>query len=239
MNTALRRRSVIVVSMKGRILVVEDDPRTAASMALYLRHEGFEVMTAPDGDAALAEVGRAVPDLVVLDLMLPGVPGLDVCRAVRDCGNVPIIMVTARATEDDKLRGLGAGADDYITKPFSPRELVARVHAVLRRTRGPRLVRVNGVDIDLDARTIRVRGRSVNVTATEFRLLDVLASAPGRTFSRTELAERVFGYQRDAQERTLDAHVMNLRRKIEPERGKASVVVTVFGVGYRLGRDDD
>jgi DNA-binding response OmpR family regulator len=225
--------------MKGRILVVEDDARTSASIALYLRHDGFEVVTAADGATALAEAGRRMPDLVVLDLMLPGVDGLEVCRAVRSCGNVPIIMLTARSTEEDKLRGLGAGADDYVTKPFSPRELVARVQAVLRRSQGPRVVRVRGVEIDLHLRVVRVGERTVGLTPTEYRILEVLASAPGRPFSRAELAQQVFGYDRDAQERTLDVHVMNLRRKIEPDRTRATVVVTVFGVGYRLGRDDE
>jgi DNA-binding response OmpR family regulator len=171
--------------------------------------------------------------------MLPGVDGLEVCRAVRSSSDVPVIMLTARSTEEDKLRGLGVGADDYVTKPFSPRELVARVHAVLRRTRGPRVACVRGVEIDLDLRTVRRSERIVSVTPTEFRILEVLASAPGRPFSRTELADRVFGYERDAQARTLDAHVMNLRRKIERDPRRPAVVVTVFGVGYRLGRDDD
>jgi DNA-binding response OmpR family regulator len=225
--------------MKGRILVVEDDPRTSASIALYLRHDGFDVVTAADGASALEEAGRAMPDLVVLDLMLPGVDGLEVCRAVRSSSDVPVIMLTARSTEEDKLRGLGVGADDYVTKPFSPRELVARVHAVLRRTRGPRVAGVRGVEIDLDLRTVRRGDRTVSVTPTEFRILEVLASAPGRPFSRAELADRVFGYERDAQARTLDAHVMNLRRKIERDPRRPAVVVTVFGVGYRLGRDDD
>jgi DNA-binding response OmpR family regulator len=225
--------------MKGRILIVEDDPRTSASIALYLRHDGFEVTTAGDGPSALAAVGQTIPDLMVLDLMLPGLDGLEVCRAVRTGRNVPVIMLTARSTEEDKIRGLDAGADDYVIKPFSPRELVARVRAVLRRTQGPQVVRVSGVEIDLHLRSISVDGRPVNVTATEFRVLEVLASVPGRAFSRTELAERVFGYNRDAQERTLDAHVMNLRRKIEPAGGRGRVIITVFGLGYRLGRGDD
>jgi DNA-binding response OmpR family regulator len=204
-----------------------------------MRHDGFDVVTAADGASALEEAGRAMPDLVVLDLMLPGVDGLEVCRAVRSSSDVPVIMLTARSTEEDKLRGLGVGADDYVTKPFSPRELVARVHAVLRRTRGPRVTDVGGVEIDLDLRTVRRGERTVSVTPTEFRILEVLASAPGRPFSRVELADRVFGYERDAQARTLDAHVMNLRRKIEQDARRPAVVVTVFGVGYRLGRDDD
>jgi DNA-binding response OmpR family regulator len=228
-----------VAAMKGRILVVEDDPRTSASIVLYLRHDGFDVVTADDGPSALAVAGETLPDLMVLDLMLPGLDGFAVCRAVRTCADVPVIMLTARSTEEDKLRGLEAGADDYVTKPFSPRELVYRVRAVLRRTKGPQVVRVNGVEVDLHRRTIACGRRVVAATATEFRLLEVLASDPGRPFTRTELAGRVFGFERDAQDRTLDAHVMNLRRKIDAVADGARVIVTVFGVGYRLARDDD
>jgi DNA-binding response OmpR family regulator len=224
--------------VKGRILVVEDDPRTLASIALYLTHDGFDVATAADGAAGLAAIGREMPDLMVLDLMLPHLDGLEICHTVRSSG-LPVIMLTARSTEEDKLKGLAAGADDYMTKPFSPRELVARVHAVLRRTRGPRVVRIKGVEIDLQLRRVAAEGTVVNLTATEFRILEVLASVPGRPFSRAELAERVFGYARDAQYRTLDVHVKNLRRKIEATAKNARVVVTAFGIGYRLGRDDD
>jgi len=224
--------------MKGRILVVEDDPRTLASIALYLRHDGYDVATAADGASGLAAIGRAMPDLLVLDLMLPRMDGLEICQTVRSSG-LPVIMLSARSTEEDKLRGLAAGADDYVTKPFSPRELVARVHAVLRRTRGPSVVRVQGVEIDLRLRRVTAGGTVVNLTATEFRILEVLASVPGRPFHRTELTERAFGYTREAQYRTLDVHVMNLRRKIEAHAKDARVVVTAFGIGYRLGRDDD
>jgi DNA-binding response OmpR family regulator len=224
------------VPARARILVVEDDPRTAASLALYLRHGGYEVETAVTGAAALDLAARRPPDLVVLDLMLPEVPGLDVCRALRARGDTPIIMLTARATEDDKLRGLDAGADDYVTKPFSPRELVARVAAVLRRARpSSPIVRVGTIEIDRAKRRVTRGGEEVALTAGEFRLLDALASAPGRAFTRAELAERAFGHDYDALDRTIDAHVMNLRRKIEPDRTRPSIVVTVFGTGYRLG----
>ena len=224
--------------MRARILVVEDDPRTLASIALYLRHDGFEVATASDGASGLEAIGREMPHLMVLDLMLPQLDGLEICHIVRSTG-LPVIMLTARSTEADKLRGLAAGADDYVTKPFSPRELVARVHAVLRRTRGPRTVRVKGVEIDMQLQRVTAEGTLVNLTATEFRIIEVLASVPGRPFSRAELAVRVFGYARDAQFRTLDVHVKNLRRKIETYARDARVVVTAFGIGYRLGRDDD
>jgi DNA-binding response OmpR family regulator len=221
---------------KIRVLVVEDDPRTASSLVLYLRHAGYDVTVAITGHEALSSAGARQPDLVVLDLMLPGVDGLEVCRTLRIDSPVPVIMLTARATEEDTLRGLGAGADDYVTKPFSPRELVARVGAVLRRARpAPRIVRAAEVEIDLGLREVRRLGRAVAVTTAEFRLLEALASRPGRAFTRSELAERAFGHDHDALERTIDVHVMNLRKKLEPERAKRpGVIATVFGTGYRL-----
>jgi DNA-binding response OmpR family regulator len=227
--------------VKARVLVVEDDSRTAASVVLYLRHAGYDVAQAADGHAGIATAAYFRPDLVVLDLMLPGVDGLEVCRTLRKTSGVPIIMLTARATEDDKLRGLELGADDYLTKPFSPRELVARVAAVLRRTKpAARVVRCGDVDVDIGLRQVRRRGEPVAITATEFRLLEALASAPGRAFTRAELAERAFGHDHEALDRTIDVHVMNLRRKIEPAgRGHPSVIVTVFGTGYRLVTDAD
>jgi DNA-binding response OmpR family regulator len=220
---------------RPRILIVEDDPRTSASVALYLRHAGYEVDTAATGTAALERATTVAPDLVVLDLMLPEISGLDVCRALRAQGTVPIVMLTARSTEEDKLRGLESGADDYVTKPFSPRELVARIAAVLRRARpAPSIVRIGEVEIDREGRSVRRRGVPVPVTAGEFRILEVLLSAPGRAFTRAELAERAFGHDHDALERTIDAHIMNLRRKIDPDRSKPGVIATVFGTGYRL-----
>jgi DNA-binding response OmpR family regulator len=221
---------------KPRILVVEDDPRTAASVALYLRHGGYEVDLAADGAAALDAAARTAPDLIVLDVMLPEINGIEVCRTLRARGETPIIMLTARATEDDTLRGLDAGADDYVTKPFSPRELVARVAAVLRRSRPPAApVRVGDIEIDRANRRVTRAGQDVPLTAGEFRLLDTLASAPGRAFTRAELAERAFGHDYEALERTIDAHIMNLRRKVEPDRTRPTIIVTVFGTGYRLG----
>ena len=227
--------------VKPRILIVEDDQRTAASVALYMRHGGYDVQQAADGRAALDAASAFRPDLIVLDLMLPGVEGLEVCRTLRATSNVPIIMLTARSTEEDKLRGLELGADDYVTKPFSPRELVARVGAVLRRSRpNAAVVRAGAIEIDLQLRQVRRGGQVVAVTATEFRLLEVLASSPGRAFTRSELAERAFGHDHDALERTMDVHVMNLRRKLEPEHARRpSVIVTVFGTGYRLGAGSD
>ena len=222
--------------MKLRVLVIEDDPRTASALVLYLRHAGYEVDVAANGIAALDDAVRLQPHLIILDVMLPQLDGLEVCRTLRRHSTVPIIMLTARSTEEDTLRGLHAGADDYVTKPFSPRELMARVEAVLRRAGAPRgRLDVGGVEIDLELRTVRRRGRRVTVTAAEFKLLEVLASVPGRAFTRSELSERAFGPGHDALDRTIDAHVMNLRRKIEPDRANPSVIVTVFGTGYRLG----
>jgi DNA-binding response OmpR family regulator len=221
--------------MKARILVVDDNARTQEAIALYLRHAGYEVDVAGNGPDALAAAAGRQPDLIVLDLMLPGLSGLDVCRTLRAHTDVPIIMVTARTTEADKLEGLRSGADDYVTKPFSPRELVARVATVLRRARrSPRLVSANGVEIDLTSRIVRRDGVAVAMTPAEFRLLEVLASNPGRAWTRTELAERAFGMAYEALDRTIDAHVMNLRRKLERDRTKPALIQTVFGVGYRF-----
>jgi DNA-binding response OmpR family regulator len=183
----------------------------------------------------------APPDLLVLDVMLPEMDGLEVCRALRARSSVPIIMLTAKSTEADTLRGLESGADDYVTKPFSPRELVARIKAVLRRARPTSgIVRAGELEIDVGLRQVRRNGDPVAVTATEFRLLEALASMPGRAFTRAELAERAFGQDSDALERTIDVHVMNLRRKLEDDRTRRqALIVTVFGVGYRLhGRND-
>jgi DNA-binding response OmpR family regulator len=222
--------------MKSRILIVEDDPRTSASVALYLRHAGYEVDVASNGTEALERAASRPPDLLVLDVMLPGVDGIEVCRTLRARSDVAIIMLTARTVEEDRLRGLEAGADDYVTKPFSPRELVARVGAVLRRARPARApVHIGDVEIDPLLREVRRGGRPVPVTATEFKLLEVLLSVPGRAFTRDELAERAFGHDHDALERTIDAHIMNLRRKLERDRARPAVIVTVFGTGYRLG----
>jgi DNA-binding response OmpR family regulator len=221
--------------MKYRVLVVDDNARTQEAIALYLRHAGYDVAGASTGPGALAAAAERQPDLIVLDLMLPGLSGLDVCRALRDRTDVPIIMVTARTTEEDKLEGLRAGADDYVTKPFSPRELVARVATVLRRARrAPRLISAGAVEIDLTAREVRRDGVVVPMTRAEFRLLEILASNPGRAWTRADLGERAFGLDHDALDRTIDAHVMNLRRKLERDRSKPDLIQTVFGIGYRF-----
>jgi two-component system, OmpR family, response regulator ResD len=224
-----------IVTMRSRVLVVEDNTRTQEAIALYLRHAGYEVDLAATGPDALAMTAERQPDLIVLDLMLPGLSGLDVCRTLRARTEVPIIMVTARTTEEDKLEGLRSGADDYVTKPFSPRELVARVATVLRRARpAPRVIAAGGVEIDLTAREVRRDGEVMPMTPAEFRLLEVLASSPGRAWTRTDLAERAFGHDYEALDRTIDAHIMNLRRKIERDRTKPELIQTVFGIGYRF-----
>jgi len=220
--------------VRRRILLVEDDPKTREMVALYLQREGHEVVTADDGVRALEAVREHEPHLVVLDLMLPRMDGLAVCRALRDAVPRPgIIMVTARTTEDDKLTGLDLGADDYVTKPFSPRELMARIRAVLRRAADDDVIEAAGITIDRTSREVRVGESAVTVTPTEFRLLDALARSAGRTFTRQELVERAFGAEYEGLDRTVDVHVMNLRRKLG-EAGKA--IVTVFGVGYRFAK---
>ena len=219
--------------MRRRILLVEDDPKTRETVALYLQREGYEVATADDGVAALEAAQSFEPHLVVLDLMLPRLDGLGVCRALRASSNTAIIMVTAKTTEEDKLTGLDLGADDYVSKPFSPRELMARVRAVLRRAADEDVIDANGITIDRVRREIRLGNEPVSVTPTEFRLLETLARAAGRTFTRQELVERALGDDYDGLDRTVDVHVMNLRKKLG-EAGKG--IVTVFGVGYKLAR---
>lgn len=233
------------------ILVVDDDRKTAAAVRLYLESAGFEVVVAHDGREALEAARGRRPDLLVLDVMLPRVDGLEVCRTLRAESDVPVILLTARTTEEDKLVGLDLGADDYVTKPFSPRELVARVKAVLRRA-APRSSRERGTEgepaelrfarlvVDLAGHTVAVRGEAVAVTPNELRLLAVLARAPGRAFSRTELVEKAFGWDYEGMERTVDAHVMNLRRKIDPRGPEGgSWIETVYGVGYRFAGEPD
>lgn len=205
---------------RHKVLVVDDDRKTVAMIWLYLEHEGYEVLSAFDGQQALATTQTQRPDLIVLDLMLPQVGGLEVCRQLRTESRVPIVMLTARATEADKLRGLDLGADDYVTKPFSPRELVARVRAVLRRVEpmnltGGTVIRRKNIEVDSSRREVRVRGNPVSLTPTEFKLLEALIKAPGRVFSRQELVEKALGWDYDGLDRTVDAHVMNLRRKIK------------------------
>jgi DNA-binding response OmpR family regulator len=229
---------------RPRILVVDDDAKTVASVRLYLDHAGLDVVSAGDGREALRlALASPPPDLIVLDLMLPGVDGLEVCRRLREESSIPIIMLTARSTEEDRLEGLDLGADDYIVKPFSPRELAARVRAVLRRAQiagvaGPP-IRVGDLVIDTGRHEVTVRGSKANLTPREFRLLEVMARAPGRAFSRSELVDRAFGADSEALDRTIDAHLVNLRRKIEADPARPTRIETVYGVGYRLRGERD
>jgi DNA-binding response OmpR family regulator len=221
------------------ILIVDDEPKIVKTVRAYLENAGFRTLTAGDGQAALTVFRHQKPALVILDLGLPGIDGLDVIRTLRKDTNVPVIMLTARVDEADRLIGLELGADDYVTKPFSPRELVARVRAVLRRTGSEREmpappVIAGDVTIDLERRQVAVAGRAVELTPTEFDLLVVLARNPGRVFTRLELLDRVQGYAFEGYERTVDAHVKNLRQKIEPDPRQPTYLLTVFGVGYKF-----
>jgi DNA-binding response OmpR family regulator len=229
--------------MSRKILVVDDDRKTAELIRLYLERDGYQVLTAHDGRQALDLARQRRPDLIVLDLMLPGVDGLDICRILRAEADTPIIMLTAKTTEDDKLLGLDLGADDYITKPFSPREVVARVRVVLRRAGAARepaseIARVRDLEVDLVAHQARLRGASLRLTPKEFKLLATLAGQPGRAWSRLELLEQVFGFDYEGLDRTVDVHVMNLRKKIERDPAQPEYIQTVYGVGYKLAEDD-
>ena len=224
------------------ILVVDDEPRIVQLARDYLEHAGFDVITAPDGPSGLAAARTRNPDLIVLDLGLPRMDGLDVARAVRHDFAVPIIMLTARADETDKLVGLELGADDYITKPFSPKELVARVRAVLRRVGGDLahadLIRVGDVELDVPRMRVTVGGHRVDLTPTEFQLLATLARQPGRIMTRAQLLDAVHGVAFESYERAIDAHVKNIRRKLEPDPRAPRYIETVFGVGYRFAEPE-
>jgi two-component system alkaline phosphatase synthesis response regulator PhoP len=220
------------------ILVVDDEARIAKLVRDYLERAGFGVLTARDGEMALTLARREHPDLIILDLMLPGVDGLDVCRRLRQESGVPIIMLTARVEEADRVVGLELGADDYVTKPFSPRELVARVRATLRRAEGQvgpaTVIRAGDVELDTAALTATVAGEPVDLTPTEFHLLATLARQPGRIFSREQLLEAVHGIAFEGYDRSIDSHVKNIRRKIEPDPRQPCYIQTVYGVGYRF-----
>jgi two-component system alkaline phosphatase synthesis response regulator PhoP len=222
------------------ILVVDDEPKIVQLARDFLEHAGFGVVSAGDGAAAVTLVRDKQPDLIVLDLGLPVMDGLDAARAIRKMGETPIIMLTARGEESDKLIGLELGADDYIVKPFSPKELVARVRAVLRRAEvrhadgPPTLVRAADVTLDLPKMSVTVGERAVQLTATEFQLLAALAAQPGRIFTRAQLLDAVRGVAFESYERAIDAHIKNIRRKLEPDPRAPRYVLTVYGVGYRF-----
>jgi len=220
-----------------RVLVVDDDAKTVELVKLYLKRDGYKVLTAYDGVEALHLAREGHPDLIVLDLMLPAVGGLDVCRILRAESDVPIIMLTARTTDQDKLTGLDMGADDYVTKPFSPKELAARVRAILRRLpgeRGPDKVKHGELTVDFVKHEASLSGRPLNLTTVEFKLLGVLVKEPGRVFSRGELIEKAIGYGFEGFDRTIDVHILNLRRKLEPDPGHPRYIKTVYGVGYKF-----
>jgi two-component system alkaline phosphatase synthesis response regulator PhoP len=224
--------------MQGLILVVDDEPKIVKQARDYLENSGFRVVTAGEGQTALAVARHDRPDLVVLDLNLPKIDGLEVCRALRRESDVPIIMLTARVAETDRLIGLELGADDYISKPFSPRELVARVRAVLRRVRGgvhqPGLIRAGDLELDIHGYRATRDGKPLHLTRTEFDLLVTLAQHPGQAFTREQLLDRLHGIAYDGYDRSIDAHVKNLRQKIEPDPSEPRYVLTVYGVGYRF-----
>jgi two-component system alkaline phosphatase synthesis response regulator PhoP len=226
-----------------QILVVDDDKDIVRLVRAYLEQAGFQVLTAYDGETAIHMLRRERPALVVLDLMLPDQDGWDVTRLVRadpTLADTPIIMLTARIGDTDKIIGLELGADDYVTKPFNPREVVARVRSVLRRSLGesrasaPRVLQLADLLLDLDRHEVMLQGQSVELTSTEFNLLRVLLENPGHAFTRSELIEQAMGYEYEGSERTLDSHMRNLRRKIEPDPKEITYIQTVYGVGYRL-----
>jgi DNA-binding response OmpR family regulator len=226
------------VDMAQKILIVEDEARIARLVRLYLEEAGFEAMVIEDGRQAISAFKHELPDLVILDLNLPGKDGLDVCRELRRQSDVPIIMVTARSEEADKLVGLELGADDYVVKPFSPREVVARVRAVLRRTAGdvtrPELIRVGSLTLDPNAYRAEIGGEELSLTPSEFEILSVLAHNAGRVLTRMQLLEKTQGLAYEGYERSIDQHIKNLRKKMENEAGYPRIIHTVHGVGYRL-----
>lgn len=226
--------------MTYTILIVEDEKKIAEVVRDYLLKEGYQVEMTDSGEAGVELVRHGGIDLILLDLMLPGMSGEEACRRIRGISSVPIIMMTAKTSEADRIAGLSIGADDYIMKPFSPRELVARVKAVLRRTSeheplADQIFLPSGVVLDDQAKQIFKNGVAVSATPTEYKLLAVLSRHPRRTFSRTELVEKVLGYDYEGDERVVDTHIKNLRRKIEDDPKNPQVIVSVYGHGYRLG----
>ena len=224
-----------------RVLVVDDDVKTVELVKLYLNRDGYRVLTAYDGNEALRMAREKHPDLIVLDLMLPGMNGLDVCRTLRQESDVPIIMLTAMTTDDDRLTGLNLGADDYVTKPFSPRELAARVRAVLRRLpgeRGPDKIDYGKLSVNFLKHEAYLDGRSLNLTPIEFKILGTLVKEPGRVFSRAQIIEKALGHDFDSFDRTIDVHILKLRRKLEPDPRHPTYIKTIYGAGYKLLEND-
>lgn len=222
-----------------KVLVVDDDVKTVELVKLYLNRDGYRVFTASDGAEALRLARESHPDLIVLDLMLPVMDGLEVCRTLRAESEVPIIMLTAMTTEEDRLTGLDLGADDYVTKPFSPKELAARVRAVLRRIpeellRGPTEIEIGDLKLNFAKHEAMLGDKPLNLTPIEFKLLGVLAKEPGRVFSRAQLIEKALGYDFEGFDRTIDVHILNLRRKLEPDSDSPKYIKTVYGAGYKF-----
>ena len=227
--------------MSSTVLIIEDDPHTTELVRLYLSHDGHQVLSAATGPEGLQQARAAGPDLVVLDLMLPGLDGLEICRQLRAESAVPIVMLTARVEEEDLLAGLGFGADDYVTKPFRPRELAARVKAVLRRAGrdgaedGGGELAFGPIVVNLRERSVAAGATPVGLTPTEYRILALLLREPGRIFSREQIIDRVFGQDFDGFDRTVDTHIYSLRRKLEAPLGGERYIHTIYGMGYRLG----
>lgn len=220
-----------------KVLVVDDDVKTVELVKLYLNRDGYRVITAYDGNEAMQMAREAHPDLIVLDLMLPGINGLEICRILRSESDVPIIMLTAMTTDQDRLTGLDLGADDYVTKPFSPRELAARVRAVLRRLpgeRGPEKIVHGALTVDYLKHEAFLNGKPLNLTPVEFKLLGTFIKEPGRVFSRAQIIEKALGYDFDGFDRTIDVHILKLRRKLEPDPRHPQYIKTVYGAGYKL-----
>jgi DNA-binding response OmpR family regulator len=223
--------------MKGKkILIVEDEEKISSIVKAYLEKEGFEVTAADTGQKALSALKNGF-SLIILDLMLPDMDGEDICKVIREDSDVPIIMLTAKSEEEDRIAGLGIGADDYVVKPFSPRELVARVKALLRRVKGPKkVISFNNGDLVIDSTSFEVRkkGSPLVLTPTEFKLLQCLAARPGQVFTRIQLVNVILGYDFEGYDRTIDAHIKNIRHKIEDNQRSPSYLKTVYGVGYKF-----
>jgi two-component system alkaline phosphatase synthesis response regulator PhoP len=229
--------------MAKKIFVVDDELQIVKVLKAYLEKAGFQVVTAADGQSALSTFQREKPDFLILDLNLPGIDGLDVCRTIRRESNIPILMLTARVEEADRLIGLELGADDYVIKPFSPREVVARVRTIFRRVSAdpslPKMIQLGELEIDQDQHTVTLAGKAIELTPTEFDILVVLAGQPKRVFTRLQIMEQAQGDAFEGYERTIDAHIKNIRSKLEPDPKNPLYIQTVFGVGYKMGVGTD
>jgi two-component system, OmpR family, alkaline phosphatase synthesis response regulator PhoP len=238
MNIRINEKIIEGNVMSGKkVLVVDDDIKTVELVKLYLNRDGYRVLTAYTGTDALQMARENHPDLIVLDLMLPGMNGLDVCRTLRQESDIPIIMLTALTTDDDRLTGLNTGADDYMTKPFSPRELAARVRAVLRRLpgeRGPEKITHRDLIVDFLKHEAYIEEKPLNLTPIEFKILGALVKEPGRVFSRAQIIESALGQDFDSFDRTIDVHILKLRRKLEPDPHHPKYIKTIYGAGYKL-----